>query len=101
MQRADGSAKWSQDKTIVLAAVYGPRSTLGRKEDPEQTVVEVIFKPKSGLYRYNAPGQPCNYAITAVRSTFSWNHTAVILHQIAMTSSARPLISMPHEHART
>jgi len=56
LQRADGSARWSQDKTSVLAAVYGPRTTLGRKEDSEQAVVEVIFKPKSGMYRYNAPG---------------------------------------------
>lgn len=29
---------------------------MGRKEDSEQAVVEVIFKPKSGMYRYNAPG---------------------------------------------
>lgn len=56
LQRADGSARWSQDKTSVLAAVYGPRTTLGRKEDSEQAVVEVVFKPKSGMYRYNAPG---------------------------------------------
>lgn len=56
LQRADGSARWCQDKTCVLAAIYGPRSTLGRKEDPEQAVVEVVFKPKSGVHRYNAPG---------------------------------------------
>ena len=59
LQRADGSAKWCQDKTCVLAAIYGPRTTLGRKEDPEQAVVEVVFKPKSGVYRYNAPGVCC------------------------------------------
>lgn len=56
LKRADGSARWCQDKTCVLAAIYGPRTTLGRKEDPEQAVVEVVFKPKSGVYRYNAPG---------------------------------------------
>lgn len=56
LQRADGSARWSQDKTSVLAAVYGPRSTFGRKEDSERAVVEVIFKPHAGLYRYNSPG---------------------------------------------
>ncbi|DBA99800.1 hypothetical protein WJX82_010461 [Trebouxia sp. C0006] len=56
LQRADGSARWSQDKTSVLAAVYGPRTTLGRKEDSEQAVVEVTFKPNFGMYRYNAPG---------------------------------------------
>ena len=63
LQRADGSARWCQDKTCVLAAIYGPRTTLGRKENPEQAVVEVFFKPKSGVYRYNAPGMhfalPC------------------------------------------
>lgn len=57
LQRADGSARWSQDKTSVLAAVYGPCSTFGRKEDSEKAVVEVFFKPHAGLYRYSAPGK--------------------------------------------
>lgn len=33
----------------MLAAVYGPRQALARKEDAEQAVVEVVFKPRSGL----------------------------------------------------
>lgn len=68
LQRADGSARWCQDKTCVLAAIYGPRATLGRKEDPEQAVVEVVFKPKSGMYRYNAPGQSENQYQKMIRS---------------------------------
>lgn len=69
LSRADGSAKWSQDKTIVLASVYGPRTTFGRKEDSEQAIVEVVFKPKSGLYRYNAPGQTENQNQRLIQKT--------------------------------
>ena len=47
IQRADGSAQWEQGGTKVLAAVYGPVSTLARKEDPEKAVIEVIFKQPS------------------------------------------------------
>lgn len=57
LQRADGSARWSQDKTSVLVAVYGPRVTFGRKEDSEQAIVEVQFRPNEGQYRYSAPGR--------------------------------------------
>lgn len=77
LQRADGSARWCQDKTCVLAAVYGPRTTLGRKEDPESAIVEVVFKPKSGVYRYNAPGMhfalPCTL-LFGVQVCQSSNH---------------------------
>ncbi|KAH9545147.1 hypothetical protein CY35_12G033400 [Sphagnum magellanicum] len=45
LSRADGSAQWSQ----VLAAVYGPKSVTGKKENPEYASLEVIWKPKSGL----------------------------------------------------
>jgi hypothetical protein len=47
--RADGSAKWSQGQTVVLAAVYGPRSAPPRREMADRAVVEVVFKPRSGL----------------------------------------------------
>jgi exosome complex component RRP46 len=47
--RADGSAKWTQGGSSVLAAVYGPRQALPRKEDAERAVVEVVFKPRSGI----------------------------------------------------
>jgi exosome complex component RRP46 len=33
----------------VLAAVYGPKSVTGKKENPEYASLEVIWKPKSGL----------------------------------------------------
>lgn len=49
LQRADGSAKWAQENTCVLAAVYGPRLAPPRKEDAERAVVEVVFKPRSGI----------------------------------------------------
>ena len=49
LTRADGSAKWTQDSTIVLAAVYGPRQAQLRREDAEQAVVEVNFKPRSDV----------------------------------------------------
>jgi ribonuclease PH len=49
LNRADGSAKWTQENTSVVAAVYGPRQAMQRKEDAEQAVVEVVFKPRSGI----------------------------------------------------
>jgi hypothetical protein len=49
LHRADGSARWTQDSSSVLAAVYGPRQVQIRKEDAEQAVVEVVFKPRSGF----------------------------------------------------
>jgi exosome complex component RRP46 len=49
LSRADGSAQWSQENSTVLAAVYGPKSVTGKKENPEYASLEVIWKPKSGL----------------------------------------------------
>jgi hypothetical protein len=41
---------WSWiENTTVLAAVYGPKSVTGKKENPEYASLEVIWKPKSGL----------------------------------------------------
>lgn len=37
------------ENTTVLAAVYGPKSVTGKKENPEYASLEVIWKPKSGL----------------------------------------------------
>uniref|UniRef100_A0A0D6R8A7 Exoribonuclease phosphorolytic domain-containing protein n=1 Tax=Araucaria cunninghamii TaxID=56994 RepID=A0A0D6R8A7_ARACU len=50
LQRAHGSARWSQDNTIVLAGVYGPKGGggFGKKENPERATLEVIWKPKTG-----------------------------------------------------
>lgn len=36
------------DSTTVVAAVYGPKSVGGWKENPERATIEVIWKPKSG-----------------------------------------------------
>ncbi len=49
LERADGSASWSQDGTSVLAAVHGPRQAQARKEDAERATIEVVFKPRNGL----------------------------------------------------
>lgn len=49
LNRADGSARWAQDGSSVLAAVYGPRQAQQRKEDAEKAIIEVVFKPRSGL----------------------------------------------------
>ncbi len=49
LHRADGSAKFFQGKTSVLACVYGPASTVTRKENAEQAVVEVQFRPAASL----------------------------------------------------
>ncbi|XP_057828309.1 exosome complex exonuclease RRP46 homolog [Cryptomeria japonica] len=49
LHRAHGSARWSQDNTIVLAAVYGPKGgAAGKMENPEKATLEVIWKPKTG-----------------------------------------------------
>mmetsp|Transcript_43191 Transcript_43191/g.82386 ORF Transcript_43191/g.82386 Transcript_43191/m.82386 type:complete len:243 (-) Transcript_43191:401-1129(-) len=49
LNRADGSARWTQDATTVIAAVYGPRAIPGYKESAEKAKVEVTFKPCSDL----------------------------------------------------
>eukprot|EP00243_Klebsormidium_subtile_P004092 TRINITY_DN17870_c0_g1_i1.p1 TRINITY_DN17870_c0_g1~~TRINITY_DN17870_c0_g1_i1.p1 ORF type:complete len:248 (+),score=28.67 TRINITY_DN17870_c0_g1_i1:295-1038(+) len=49
LHRADGSAKWSQDGTSVLVGVYGPKNMPPKREDPEKAVLEVLWKPKSGI----------------------------------------------------
>ncbi|XP_010244440.1 PREDICTED: exosome complex exonuclease RRP46 homolog [Nelumbo nucifera] len=48
LNRAHGSARWSQGDTIVLAAVYGPKAGTRKNENPEKASIEVIWKPKTG-----------------------------------------------------
>ncbi|KAI3869132.1 hypothetical protein MKW92_013090 [Papaver armeniacum] len=48
LNRAHGSARWSQGDTIVLAAVYGPKSGNKKNENPEKASIEVVWKPKTG-----------------------------------------------------
>ena len=55
--RCDGSAKWKQDNTIVLAAVMGPRQASQMREDAEGAVVEVNVKSRN-----NTQGQGCEHA---------------------------------------
>jgi ribonuclease PH len=66
LQRADGSARWAQGGSAVLAAVHGPRATAQRKEDPERAVVEVVFRPCSGLAGAR-PASLSNRAASLVR----------------------------------
>lgn len=49
LHRADGSARWSQENTIVIAAVYGPRTVSGKRENAERAILEVTWKPKTGI----------------------------------------------------
>ena len=49
MHRADGSAKFFQGKTSVMACVYGPASTVTRKENAERAIVEVHYGLAAGL----------------------------------------------------
>jgi exosome complex component RRP46 len=49
LARADGSAKWAQEGSAVLAAVHGPHQAGQRREDAERAVVEVLVKPRNGL----------------------------------------------------
>ncbi|GBG73635.1 hypothetical protein CBR_g16978 [Chara braunii] len=48
LHQADGSARWSQQHTSVLAAVYGPRAISQWKENAEQAMIDVIWKAKIG-----------------------------------------------------
>ncbi|KAF3630253.1 Exosome complex exonuclease RRP46 -like protein [Capsicum annuum] len=48
LNRAHGSASWSQGETKVLAAVYGPKAGTKKNENPEKACFEVIWKPKTG-----------------------------------------------------
>uniref|UniRef100_A0A7C8YS78 Exosome complex exonuclease RRP46 homolog n=1 Tax=Opuntia streptacantha TaxID=393608 RepID=A0A7C8YS78_OPUST len=48
LNRAHGSASWSQGDTKVLAAVYGPKAGTKKNENPEKASIEVIWKPKTG-----------------------------------------------------
>jgi exosome complex component RRP46 len=49
LARADGSAKWAQEGSAVLAAVHGPHQAGQRREDAERAVIEVLLKPRNGM----------------------------------------------------
>lgn len=50
LNRADGSARFVQGNTSVLAAVYGPApAKSARMEKADGATVEVNFKPESGM----------------------------------------------------
>eukprot|EP00899_Mesostigma_viride_P021612 jgi/Mesvir1/29452/Mv23028-RA.1 len=61
LNRADGSARWSQDLSCVLVAVYGPRSIPPNKANSERALLEVIVKPKAGVG--GAPEREMEYVL--------------------------------------
>ncbi|KAF6143852.1 hypothetical protein GIB67_009833 [Kingdonia uniflora] len=61
LNRAHGSAKWSQGDTIVLAAVYGPKAGTKKNENPEKASIEVIWKQKTGQIGIRHPQPPLSY----------------------------------------
>ena len=53
LTRADGSARWRQDRTEVLVAVHGPCEVRRNRERVDGAYVEVLVRPRAGL-----PGPP-------------------------------------------
>lgn len=48
LTRADGSAKYKQGESSVLAAVYGPSEVKPRHELGDRATVQVVFKRREG-----------------------------------------------------
>lgn len=65
LERADGSAQLDVENTKVITAVHGPLVVGGKREHPERAVVEVIFKPCSGIagvpLSLPSPKRPCGF----------------------------------------
>ena len=49
LSRADGSARFSHDKTEVLVAVYAPTEVKRARERLDAATIEVIVRPRAGL----------------------------------------------------
>mmetsp|Transcript_21944 Transcript_21944/g.36351 ORF Transcript_21944/g.36351 Transcript_21944/m.36351 type:complete len:247 (+) Transcript_21944:18-758(+) len=49
LNHPDGSARFLQGSTSIIAAVYGPAKTQTRKELLDRAAIEVIVKSKSGI----------------------------------------------------
>lgn len=49
LNRADGSARFSQGNTVVLCSVTGPAEVKPRNELMDRAFVEVVFKPATGF----------------------------------------------------
>lgn len=48
LKRADGSARYSQGRTSVLVAVFGPCEVKKRREELDRATLEVIVRPPGG-----------------------------------------------------
>ncbi|CAH3174908.1 unnamed protein product [Porites evermanni] len=49
LNKTDGSASFSQGKTEVIAAAYGPAEVRSSKELIDKATLEVVFRPKIGV----------------------------------------------------
>lgn len=92
LERADGSAKWVQDGSAVLAAVHGPSQAGQRREDAERAVIQVLYKPRNGL-----PGARwcCACALSACSNQHSHKpaEAAEHTHALLLTSLLLKLCS--------
>ncbi|XP_063793919.1 exosome complex component RRP46 isoform X4 [Pseudophryne corroboree] len=61
LSRPDGSAKFLQGDTSVLAGVYGPAEIKVSKEMHDKSTIEVILRPKVGLPGHSRPDVHLNY----------------------------------------
>jgi hypothetical protein len=61
--------------TSVLVGVYGPKNVPPKREDPEKAVLEVLWKPKSGIQGRRSLEKSatvsCTPSLVPVRSTKS------------------------------
>mmetsp|Transcript_29832 Transcript_29832/g.62821 ORF Transcript_29832/g.62821 Transcript_29832/m.62821 type:complete len:254 (-) Transcript_29832:349-1110(-) len=48
LSRADGSARFSHDKTSIIAAVYGPCEVRRVRELADRATLELVVRPRSG-----------------------------------------------------
>eukprot|EP00164_Ancoracysta_twista_P018297 GFYU01031604.1.p1 GENE.GFYU01031604.1~~GFYU01031604.1.p1 ORF type:complete len:114 (-),score=19.32 GFYU01031604.1:558-899(-) len=47
LTRSDGSVRLSQDKTVVLVSVHGPKDVPPKKELIDRATIEVLFQPSA------------------------------------------------------
>ncbi|CAM8962984.1 unnamed protein product [Rhodiola kirilowii] len=78
LNRAHGSASWSQGDTKALAAVYGPKAGTKKNENPKKACIEVIWKTKSVQ---NAPSvrHKCFLCAALVDSGIPLKHLTVAI----------------------
>lgn len=53
LSRADGSAVYCDDRTVLMVAVYGPTDVSSSREDYERAAVNCIFKERTSTNKGN------------------------------------------------